>query len=738
MAQTQEFLSLTDSERKIKTDDQDKNGEEQEANQQQHKIVSLLQELLAKQNLLTQDMATQKITVNNLSQAVEALQGTKISYSNIPLTNPSLPPTTTSVSELTPSMMKSVELSLKEQASKKLQSKRIDQLLNSIPFSGSNSQEVSDWIEYFDDKCDQLQLEDVQRLSVAIDLLTGNAKLWYDTHKHTIDDWITLKNKLTTYFKLVTGSDQFQLEQKLYNRRRQPNELAIDYCHSILKLCSKVNKLMDEETRLKHLTKGLNPAAQLHMDLTKPGTTEEFFEALIKYDKWQEEEKSQQKIMTSSDQRRNISTRTMQHSVIQREKYSTNPRQQQHNYSSQQYQSHYPTPDPTQMQYNRDKNYSGWEVRDGRISFSKSQPSLITISTLVNGKPIHAMLDTGATTSLISQSELNHIPHITIQPIQTMATLGDGQTKIMVNSVVKLNVTINHITTIITALVVESLAANLILGMDWCNSNYVNVNIGKKQVEINHPQHGTTTTPFLEVGSVERKHGTKNKVPYLPSSMIHAVLKAFHDHPMSGHFGVKRTLYKIRTRFWWPNMRKSIEHYISSCQQCMKFNILRSKTPGHLKSFDPPTDVFQILHMDFWGPVRPSAQGNRYVLVLTDNLSKYVIAKAMPNNTAKVAAEFIMNEFIMIHGAPERLITDNGVHFNNTLLKTITTTMHIPHVFSASYHPQTNGQIERFNATFCTQLAKYYDENKDDWDDYLQSVVYAYNTGIHATTGFVP
>ncbi|CAF4820569.1 unnamed protein product, partial [Rotaria sp. Silwood2] len=87
------------------------------------------------------------------------------------------------------------------------------------------------------------------------------------------------------------------------------------------------------------------------------------------------------------------------------------------------------------------------------------------------------MLDTGATTSLISQSELNHIPHITIQPIQTTAILGDGQTKIMVNSVVKLNVTINHITTIITALVAESLGANLILGMDWCNSNYVNVNI---------------------------------------------------------------------------------------------------------------------------------------------------------------------------------------------------------------------------------------------------------------------
>ncbi|CAF3557902.1 unnamed protein product [Rotaria sp. Silwood2] len=92
----------------------------------------------------------------------------------------------------------------------------------------------------------------------------------------------------------------------------------------------------------------------------------------------------------------------------------------------------------------------------------------------------------------------------------------------------------------------------------------------------------------------------------------------------------------------------------------------------------------------------------------------------------------------MIHGAAERFITDSGVHFKKTLMKTITTMMNSTHAFSASYHPQTNGQMERFNATFCTQLEKYYDENEDDWDDYLQSVVYAYNTGIHATTGFVP
>jgi hypothetical protein len=97
-----------------------------------------------------------------------------------------------------------------------------------------------------------------------------------------------------------------------------------------------------------------------------------------------------------------------------------------------------------------------------------------------------------------------------------------------------------------------------------------------------------------------------------------------------------------------------------------------------------------------------------------------------------------MEKYILVHGAPERLITDNGLHFNNAMMKTITQTINIKHAFSVSYHPQTNGQVERFNATFAAQLAKYCNKEKSDWDVFLQQVVNAYNTGVHTTTGFAP
>ncbi|CAF3004538.1 unnamed protein product [Rotaria sp. Silwood2] len=244
---------------------------------------------------------------------------------------------------------------------------------------------------------------------------------------------------------------------------------------------------------------------------------------------------------------------------------------------------------------------------------------------------------------------------------------------------------------------------------------------------------------FLDDDVVYRVTSKSSRVPYLPKSLIPSVLHFYHDHPLSGHFGVHRTLSRIHDKFWWPTMRKSISNYIASCTKCAQYNILRSKPPGHLKSIEPPSAVFQVLHMDFWGPVRiPSAHGNKYVIVLTDNLSKYVIAEPVPDCTAARAARFFIDRFILVHGAPERLITDQGSHFNNNLLRTITNALNTPHIFSASYHPQTNGQVERFNATFAAQLAKYCNSEKTDWDLYLPSIVYAYNTSVHSTTKFTP
>ncbi|CAF4619291.1 unnamed protein product, partial [Didymodactylos carnosus] len=106
------------------------------------------------------------------------------------------------------------------------------------------------------------------------------------------------------------------------------------------------------------------------------------------------------------------------------------------------------------------------------------------------------------------------------------------------------------------------------------------------------------------------------------------------------------------------------------------------------------------MQMDFWtAPVR-SYNGNQYVLIITDRLSKYVFTRTLPSATAKDAAEMIFEDIILKFGAIRCLQSDQGSHFKNELLAAITKLTGCKQVFSIPYHP--------------------------------------YNSGIHATTNFIP
>ncbi|CAF2059097.1 unnamed protein product [Rotaria magnacalcarata] len=185
-------------------------------------------------------------------------------------------------------------------------------------------------------------------------------------------------------------------------------------------------------------------------------------------------------------------------------------------------------------------------------------------------------------------------------------------------------------------------------------------------------------------------------------------------------------------------MKETITSYIKSCDKCSQFNVDRHKPPGFLQPIQLPNKVFQVLGMDWWGPTTNSLSGNRYVLVITDRLSGYVVAKASPTNTAQDTARILMEEIILVHGSPDAIITDQGTHFKNELLQAISNLVGCKHIFSTPYHPQTNGQTERWNSTFITQIVKYCNTDQTNWDTFLPSIVYAYNHGMPSSTGFSP
>ncbi|CAF4604964.1 unnamed protein product, partial [Rotaria magnacalcarata] len=80
----------------------------------------------------------------------------------------------------------------------------------------------------------------------------------------------------------------------------------------------------------------------------------------------------------------------------------------------------------------------------------------------------------------------------------------------------------------------------------------------------------------------------------------------------------------------------------------------------------------------------------------------------------------------------------NGTHFTAQIMNNLFQHLGVTHLYSTVYHPQTNGQIERFNASMDGKIAALCNERRTNWDEVLQYVTFNYNTSIHTTTKQTP
>ena len=216
---------------------------------------------------------------------------------------------------------------------------------------------------------------------------------------------------------------------------------------------------------------------------------------------------------------------------------------------------------------------------------------------------------------------------------------------------------------------------------------------------------------------------------------IETILYNTHSDPLAGHFSLEETYRRVKLRYYWPQMFNDVRAYVKSCDECQKRGKNKRTEPLHPIKVGRP---FDRVGMDIVGPLPKTKRGNVYIVVATDYLTKWPEARAIPNQKAATVSVFFYEDIICRHGCPKELLTDRGTHFVNEIMRSLCQELGTKHKLSTSYHPQTNGLVERFNRTLCETLAKYANENKDDWDLYLPSTLFAYRTKKHATTRHEP
>ena len=124
--------------------------------------------------------------------------------------------------------------------------------------------------------------------------------------------------------------------------------------------------------------------------------------------------------------------------------------------------------------------------------------------------------------------------------------------------------------------------------------------------------------------------------------------------------------------------------------------------------------------------------------MVTDLFSKWVEAFPLVKTDSLTLAKVLVEEVVCRYGVPQCLHSDQGANLVSDVIQSLCILLGIQRTQTTAYHPQGNGQVERFNRTLEAMLSKVVTENQKDWDDHLQSVLFAYRTAIHESTGYTP
>ena len=232
----------------------------------------------------------------------------------------------------------------------------------------------------------------------------------------------------------------------------------------------------------------------------------------------------------------------------------------------------------------------------------------------------------------------------------------------------------------------------------------------------------------------------RNGLIYVPDhdNLRLEILQIYHDHKLSGHPGIRKTVQLIHRRYFWPKITHFVTVYIRSCSSCARAKSTHHKPYGPLKFLPIPDRPWSSISMDFIEGL-PLSEGFDSILVVVCRLTKAAlfIECNTTDNAPKLAQLYLKNVFSK-HGVPHDIVSDRGKLFVSKFWESLCKLLSIKSNLSTAYHPETDGQTERVNQVLEQYLRFYINYQQDDWVSLLPLAEFAYNNTPHSATQVSP
>ena len=210
--------------------------------------------------------------------------------------------------------------------------------------------------------------------------------------------------------------------------------------------------------------------------------------------------------------------------------------------------------------------------------------------------------------------------------------------------------------------------------------------------------------------------------PFIPKQFRRSVFDSLHQ---LSHPSIRATQHLIIARYVWPGINGDVRQWAKTCLHCQQSKVQRHTVAPH-GTFMTPDSRFDNIHIDIVGPLPPS-RGYTYLLTCIDRFTRWPEAIPIFNASAESVAQAFMTTWISQFGIPSTVTTDRGKQFESTLWSNLMQLLGCKRIRTTSYHPISNGIVERFHRQLKSSLKSYSDPS--NWTDILPLVL----LGIRAT-----
>ncbi|KAI2655857.1 Retrovirus-related Pol polyprotein [Labeo rohita] len=231
--------------------------------------------------------------------------------------------------------------------------------------------------------------------------------------------------------------------------------------------------------------------------------------------------------------------------------------------------------------------------------------------------------------------------------------------------------------------------------------------------------------------------GTVNQI-VVPSKFRQHILAVVHDHPWAGHLGVTKTYDRILQHFFWPGLKTRVSRFCKTCHTCqMAGKPNQVVSPAPLYPIPAVGEAFERVIVDCVGRLPHTKTGNQYLLTIMCVTTRFPEAVPLRKITAATVTKALV-KFFTTFGLPRIIQTDQGSNFLSKVFRKTMKALGISHVVSSSYHPESQGALERWHQTLKSTLRKYCLETENDWDDGIPMVPFAVRDARQESLGFSP